>query len=63
MDYLRMKYAGYESVSTESLKDELLLSPGEFVLIKKEIADTLNLRGCPGTIPFKLFDDLVTKYI
>ena len=63
MDYLRKKYAGYQTVSTESLKDELLLSPGEYLLVKKEVAELLGRRECPAEINYDLFDSLVELHL
>ncbi len=44
MDYIREKYRGYTMVATTNLEDELLLSKGEFMLIRREIAASLGER-------------------
>ncbi len=63
MDYLHKKYAGFHTVLVGSLKDELLLSPGEYMLIKKEVCEALNRKACPSEIDFNLFDSLVELHL
>ena len=63
MDYLRKKYQGFETVLATSLQDELLLSEGEFMLIKKEVAAALGKNRCPLEISVDLFNDMVDLYL
>ena len=63
MEYLKKKYAGIDRVSLNLVKDELLLSEGEFLLIKKDIRELYEIDRCPQTISFELFDSLVESYL
>ena len=63
MDYLKKKYAGFATVLTASLQDELLLGAGEFMLMKQEVRNSLGVKNCPAEISFDLFESLVIKHL
>ena len=63
MEYLRKKYAGIDKISLNLVKDELLLSEGEFLLLKREIRELYDIERCPQIISFGLFESLVESYL
>jgi hypothetical protein len=63
MDYIRYKYSGFNTVLTSSLKEELLLSPAEYLTIKKEVAASLGKKSCPEEITIDMFDSLVELHL
>ena len=63
MKYLDDRYEGFQTVLVSSLQDELLLSEGEYMLIKREVCAAMDRVQCPTEISYKLFSSLISLHI